>query len=73
VIENRLLAALHDEEKAAILVSRDDLDLLTDALEYASLEMEGSDYFPVQFRRMFDDLQQLRKAAFGEPENCGNR
>ena len=70
IIEDKLLAALDDESKAAMLVTADDLDLLTDALDFAAAGMSGSAHYPDGFRRWRDDLLQLRTAAFGKSNDA---
>ena len=58
VIERQLLAALDDKSKAAIVVSKDDLDLL---IYGVALIPDGG----AEQRSMLADLEQLRKECFG--------
>lgn len=55
VIENKLLAALDDAAKVAIVTTREDLDLLIDGL--AKLNVERA-------RELVADMMKLREAAF---------
>lgn len=56
VIENKLLTAIDDDSKVAILASREDLDLLIEALSN----------WTEKARLYSADLSQLRRAAFGD-------
>lgn len=57
VMEHKLLTALEDKGTAAILVSKDDLTMLINALDA---------YMTVEAKRWSADLRQLRKEAFNE-------
>ena len=59
VIEGKLLAALDDESKVAILASEDDLRLLISALEYAPDESTYGD----KRTELLQGLRQLQKEA----------
>ena len=61
VIEGKLLAALDDSSKVAILCSEDDLELLIYVLEKLPLPS-----MPV--RQMAKDLRRLRAEAFQDVE-----
>lgn len=57
VIERKLLAALDDEDKVALLCSRQDLDMLIAALHTSSIDGPKE-------REWERDLRQLRAEAF---------
>ena len=65
VIEHRLLVALNDQSKVAILAEEKDLDLLIAGMEslVQSDELRSNE---VPFRDMLDSLKQLRKEAFNK-------
>lgn len=58
VIEGKLLAALDDAEKVAVVFSREDLDDVIDAMESGCLT--------ARTKGMLADFRKLRAAAFGE-------
>ena len=62
VIENRLLVALNDEDKVALVLTENDLDLVIRALK------TNSSYLGPDNRNktinMVKDLETLKKAAF---------
>ena len=59
VISNKLLVALDEGDKVAVVLSSDDLSMLIDVLREAKVRTEKQE----QFRR---DLEQLRREAFPE-------
>lgn len=61
VIEKRLLDGLSDGEHVAILASKEDLDLLIEALRYFTGINGGSCPPATKFA---DGLEQLRREAF---------
>lgn len=63
VIEHKLLAALDDAEKVAIICSKEDLDLQIYALRKA---MTKDDPKWNELRECCAGLEQLRQEAFGE-------
>lgn len=60
VIEKKLLTSLDDGAHVAIVLGKEELDTLIQALEIADDETTG-----YQFRRQSNDLVRLRKEAFG--------
>lgn len=63
VLEGKLLAALDDESKVAIVLDKADVDMLINALEaYPAHAVKGGK----SHRQYAADLRQLRSAAFGE-------
>ncbi len=60
VIQGKLLAALDDDDKVAIVLSEEDLDLL---IEIVALSRIKESHFKID--AMWADLRQLRKEAFG--------
>ena len=70
VIESKLLAALNDENKVAVLLERTDIDHLIYILEFYETAA-GSSHSGRRARwaaTMADDLNQLRTAAFGRAQ-----
>lgn len=57
IFEEKLLASLSDESKVAMILDRADLDLLIMGLDTLT---------PERARELSGDMQQLRRAAFGE-------
>lgn len=71
IIENKLLTALNHDVSVAILATKDDLDVLIEALEFAgSIRAPGThgqfrDIAPVAHARaLAADYTALRQAAF---------
>lgn len=71
IIENKLLTALNDDSCVAILATKDDLDVLIEALEFAGSirapDRNGQfhDIEPVaRARALATDYKALRQAAF---------
>ena len=64
VIDSKLLAALDDKSKVAILADREDLGRLISALTFTP------DSWGMEFKILRDDLRQLDEAAFG-PKGSG--
>jgi len=64
VIENKLLNALEDSDKVALVVTREDLDRLIYALNSVPLETTG--------RSMLAGLRKLRDSAFASRKNGTN-
>ena len=62
VLEGRLLAALDDQSKVAVVLGESDLRLLISALNYAP------DGWGRELKRMRDDLCKLRDSAFNAAE-----
>lgn len=62
VIDNKLLAALDDEEKVAIVTNEDDVELLIDALSFyaQAADAENRD----KAATFIADLMQLKREAF---------
>lgn len=65
VLEGRLLAALDDQSKVAVVMSEDDLRLVISALGYAP------DGWGKKVKQMRDDLCKLRDSAFKDAESVG--
>lgn len=61
IIENKLLTALNDDSCVAILATKDDLDVLIAALNYAML---GKPEQTRRARALAADYTALRQAAF---------
>lgn len=61
VIESRLLVALTEEDKVAVVLTESDLDLLIRYIAMEDLETEEC----MKLDEFAGDLKQLRKAAFG--------
>ncbi len=62
VIEHRLLVALNDQDKVAIVGSKEDVDMLIDALD-STMDNRGMGA-RVKMRKFADGLRQLRREAF---------
>lgn len=67
VIERKLLAALDDEDKVALLLSRKDLELVINAMGWAPIQHPQRD----AANEMLGDLKQLHTEAF--PPNKGDQ
>ena len=66
VIENKLLAALDDDDKVAILCNSDDLDVLIGACVFQLHQPIGAEHLlKDRLREMLADMKKLRKHAFG--------
>lgn len=61
VIENKLLVSLGDKSKVALLLDKNDLDLIIGAL---LLSESNRMAMPTQYKEMRKGLEQLRAAAF---------
>lgn len=61
VIENKLLAALDDRGKVAILATEEDLEIIITALLLAE---SNRVVISSKYKEMRADLEQLRSAAF---------
>lgn len=67
VIEQNLLAALDNKEKVAILCTKDDLDMLIDALkDYEAMCKDDGELQEARekARQYWMDLTKLRQSAF---------
>lgn len=62
VIENKLLARLADKDTAAILVNKDDLNLMISAFDSLWAEEPGNE----RAKEFVRDLRQLYDGAFPE-------
>lgn len=63
VLEHKLLSALDDSSKVAILATKEDLDLFIHALE--DFRVQGFPSFRERATTFANDLRQLRAEAFG--------
>lgn len=63
VLEHKLLVALDDSSKVAILATKEDLDLFIRALE--EFKVQGFLRYQERAMTFAKDLQQLRSEAFG--------
>lgn len=59
VVEHKLLQALNDDDKVAILATKYDLSLLERALEFG-MEHSPSRYEHDEFCRFLDDIRKLK-------------
>ena len=63
VIESKLLAGLEDGSHAAMLLGKDDLMLIVQALDAA--KDRGSEQFRGRCENMYADVRKLYNAVFG--------
>lgn len=66
IIQDRLLASLDDKSKVAIVVNKDDLDLLIEGMVYVYTNSLKRGYKRKKSKEFLDDMRKLRKHAFGE-------